>query len=391
MDDTKKEIKVMLIGGHLTPALAVYEEMKARGYSDFIWVGRKYSQEGDKRKSSEFKQVRNLGIKFYNLNTGRLQRKWVPNTFLVGLKQLIRLPFGFTQAFSIVSKEKPDIVISFGGYLAFPVVVAAKVLGKKTVTHEQTVVTGLSNEWISKFADKIFISWDISKKFFPEKKTVLTGNPIRKEVFDVGSNDFVFENDLPVVYVTGGAQGSNTINWRLLEILPRLLKYANVIHQTGSSTVTSDYEKALKARKRLHKKLQSHYIVREHIYGKEIGEVFSKSSLVVSRCGANTLTELLALGKPAVLVPIPWSSGDEQKKNAEMLEQLGLATIITQDEISPDLLYERITFMLARTGETTSLNGYTWTAVREAAKSRVNVNAAQAIVDEIEKLLYTHV
>ncbi len=379
--------KIMLIGGHLTPALAVLEELRSRGYSNFVWVGRKYSQEGDERKSSEYKLIKEQGIKFYNLTTGRLQRKWVPNTVKIGLTQFAKIPVGFLQASKIVSKEKPDIVVSFGGYLAFPIVFAAKMQGRKVVTHEQTVVTGLSNKLISKFADKILISWDVLKKHFPEKKTVLTGNPIRKEVLEVSSNDFNFANELPIVYVTGGSQGSNTINWRLLEILSKLLKRANVIHQTGSSTVTKDHERALKARKRLAKKLQANYVIKEHIYGKQIGEVFNKSALVVTRCGANTLTELLALGKPAVLVPIPWSSGNEQMKNAQMLENIGLGTIINQEEITPDLLYEKITFMLDKANGEMAPNDRSWQAVERSAKALASLDASKLIVDEIEKLI----
>lgn len=387
MEKTRASVKVMFVGGHTTPALAVYEQMKELGYREFVWVGRKYSQEGDKRKSSEYKIITNLGIKFYDLNTGRLQRKWVPNTFMIGVGQLARIPLGFAQAMSIIRKEKPDIVVSFGGYLAFPIVVAARLFGRKVVIHEQTVVSGLSNKMASKFADKVLISWDVSKKFFPEKKTVLTGNPMRKEVFTVDSDEFKFANDLPITYVTGGSQGSNTINWRLIEILPRLLKHTNVIHQTGSSTVTNDHEKALRARKKLHKKLQANYIIREHIFGKQIGEIFAISDLFVTRCGANTLSELLALGKPAVLIPIPWSSGNEQMKNAKMLEEVGLGSIISQDEITPELLYERILYMLDLIQKSSGPNGYTWEAIKSSAGARVNLDAAKRIVVEIEKLL----
>ncbi|MBN1915636.1 UDP-N-acetylglucosamine--N-acetylmuramyl-(pentapeptide) pyrophosphoryl-undecaprenol N-acetylglucosamine transferase [Candidatus Dojkabacteria bacterium] len=383
----KEKIKFMFVGGHLTPALAVLEELKVQGYTNIVWTGRKYSQEGDKRKSSEFKLIKSKGIKFYNLNTGRLQRKWVLKTLLLGLKNLLMIPFGFLKAFNIVLKEKPDIVISFGGYLALPIVCSAKVLNRKIVTHEQTVVTGLANKFIAKLANRVFISWDISRKYFPAKKTVLTGNPLRKEVFQTGTNDFDFHNDRPIVYVTGGSQGSNTINWRLLEILPKLLKHANVIHQTGSSTVTQDYEKALKKKKRLNKKLQENYVVRKHIFGRQIGEIFAKSTLVVSRSGANTLTELLALGRPAVLIPIPWSSGDEQMKNARMIESIGLATVLTQEEITPDLLYNRILNVLEVVRSGKGLNGYPLDLVRITARSKVKLNAAENIVNEIENII----
>ncbi len=386
MEETNKP-KIMIIGGHLTPALAVLEELKARGYDNFVWVGRKYSQEGDKRKSSEYKLIKELGVRFYDLNGGRLQRKWTLKTFVVGVKELGLVPLGLFRASSIIKKENPDLIMSFGGYLAVPVVMWGKLMGKKVITHEQTVVSGLANRMIGKYADKVLISWDESARFFPKNKTVKTGNPIRREIFEVSTNDFNFENELPVTYVTGGSQGSNTINWRLLEILPRLLKSTNIIHQTGSSTVTKDYEKALKTKKRLPGKLKDRYIIKEHIYGKQIGEVFDKSALVVSRAGANTVTELLALAQPAILVPIPWSSQSEQTKNAVMLEKLGIATVLDQITLTPDILYEAIKSAINNYTVNLAPNGESLDTVKARAQGKVNPDAAKSIVDEIEKLL----
>ena len=385
--NNKKKSKIMITGGHLTPALAILDELESRGYKNFVWVGRRSSQTGDKRKSSEYKVVRKRGIKFYNLRAGAFPRKWNLKVFFTNIKRTIQLPIGFLSAIGIVSKEKPNIIISFGGYLALPVVIAGKLFGKKIITHEQTVVSGLSNRLISKFADKILVSWEQSLKHFPQSKTVQTGNPIRKEVFKIQTNDFVFENELPITYVTGGAQGANTINWRLLEILPKVLKKTNIIHQTGSSSVTKDYEKALKKKKRLPGKLQRNYVVRKHIYGKQIGEIFNKSSLVISRAGANTMSELLALGKLSIIIPIPWSSGDEQTKNARFLEELGLATVIIQDELTPNLLKERILIMLEKISEGVNLDGNRLDIVRRAAKTKVNPNADKLIVDQIESLI----
>lgn len=383
----KRNKKILLIGGHLTPALAVLDELKERDFNNIVWVGRRYAQVGDRRKSSEYKLIRKKGIKFYDLKTGRLQRKWVGKTFWIGIKQLLRIPLGFYQSFSIVLKEKPDIIVSFGGYLAVPVVIASKLLFKKVVTHEQTITSGLANKIIGRLANKVFISWEESRKFFPKRKTVKTGNPIRKSVLRVDTNEFNFDNDLPIIYVTGASQGSNTINWRLLEILPKLLKRTNIIHQTGSSSVTNDHTKALKAKKRLPKKLKNNYVVKKHIFSSEIGEVFHKSIFIVSRSGANTVTEILALGKPAILIPIPWTSGDEQTKNARFLERVGLADVIIQDELTPELLHDRIILMLDKIEEGKNLNGVSWEAIKKSAKVKTNLDAAKLIVDELEKLL----
>jgi len=384
---SSKNIKFLLVGGHLTPALAVLQELKKRGHSNFVWIGRKYTQDGDIRKSAEYKIIKNQNIKFYNLITGKLQRRWTRKNFLIGIKQLFLLPLGLLKALKIILKERPKIIISFGGYLALPVSFWGKLFGSKIVTHEQTITTGLANKWISKFADKILISWEESKNNFPPKKTILTGNPLRNEIFSTKTNNFNFFNDLPIIYVTGGSQGSNNINLCLFEIISKILKFANLIHQTGSSTVTNDYEKALKVKKKLPKKLYTNYIVREHIYGEEIGEVFNKASFIISRAGANTVTELLALGKPSILIPIPWSSNNEQYKNAQVLENIGLTSIITQQELNPDILYDKILSMLNSINNKMGVNQVPLELIKELAKNKVNLRASESIVNEIEHLI----
>lgn len=382
-----KDIKILITGGHLTPALAVLDELQERGFKRFVWVGRKRLEAGITRKSSEFKIIRKKSIRFINLESGKLERKWTSSNFLYNIEQLIRIPIGLFKALRIIGKSKPDIVLSFGGYIALPIVVAAKLYGKKIVTHEQTITTGLSNKLIAKVADKVMVSWRKSKQFYPENKVIVTGNPIRKNITRVRTDDFNFENDLPTIYITGGARGSNTINWRILEILPKLLKQANVIHQTGNSEITKDYKKALKARKRLPKKLQPRYRVKEHIYDKQIGEVFDKSSIIISRAGANTVMELLVLGKAAILVPIPWSSNNEQYHNAKLVEDLGNGLILQQDTITPEILLESIELLLKQLKKDDNLKGYKWEAARKLSKESVPLNAAEKIVDVIVELI----
>jgi UDP-N-acetylglucosamine--N-acetylmuramyl-(pentapeptide) pyrophosphoryl-undecaprenol N-acetylglucosamine transferase len=376
MQTSKSQNKILFVGGHMTPALAVLEEFKSRGYHNFVWLGHKYPQTFSKLESSEFKVVTAQNIKFYNIHAGKLWRKWTKATLFKGLYNLCLIPVGVVEAFFILLRERPRVVVSFGGYIALPVVFAAWLLRIKAVTHEQTMTSGMANRILAKFANKIFVSWPNSKKFYPANKTILTGNPIRKEVFDITTNQFNFNNDLPIIYITGGNQGANTINWRLFEILPELLKTNNIIHQTGNSTLTNDFTKAQQKHASLPAQLKERYVFAANFYGPEIGEIFAKAQLVVSRAGANTVSEIIALDKYALFIPIPWSSGNEQQKNAEYAHSLGNGEILKQyDAMQPTelLLAIKHALNLAR-----KRNRPSNTNTQQAA-SKIIVNESEAL------------
>jgi UDP-N-acetylglucosamine--N-acetylmuramyl-(pentapeptide) pyrophosphoryl-undecaprenol N-acetylglucosamine transferase len=379
--------KIVLLGGHLTPALAVIEELKSRGYYNLSWIGTKFSQTSDRHLSAEYQLIHNLGLPFYAFRAGKIWRKVTPATFFKAIFNLLLIPYGFIKGFLLVLSIRPKLIISFGGYLALPVVIAGRLSGAKIVTHEQTISPGIANKLIGFFADKILISWPDARKHFPAKKTVLTGNPLRKEILRSATSQYTFPNDLPIIYVTGGNQGANTINWRLLKILAPVLVQANIIHQTGSSSLTNDFSLAMAARAKLNDDLKSRYLVREHIFGDEIGEVFAKAALIVSRSGANTITEILALGKPSLLIPLPWSSGDEQLGNAELVAHTGLATILKQyDAMPPEELQHKIESALDQLKNGRGFNGEDLVKIKEKAAALVKLNAAAAILDEIQKL-----
>jgi UDP-N-acetylglucosamine--N-acetylmuramyl-(pentapeptide) pyrophosphoryl-undecaprenol N-acetylglucosamine transferase len=171
---------------------------------------------------------------------------------------------------------------------------------------------------------------------FPKQKTILTGLPLREEAFKINTQSKYFDLDKkrPIIYVTGGNQGAHFINIAIEEVLEELLKTFTIIHQTGESQKFNDYE-------RLSKRQTQFYKTEGFIGPKDIGTVFHKASFVIGRAGANTVSELAALLKPAILIPIPWASGDEQKKNAKLLEEMGLAKILDQDNLTPrELLSE---------------------------------------------------
>jgi UDP-N-acetylglucosamine--N-acetylmuramyl-(pentapeptide) pyrophosphoryl-undecaprenol N-acetylglucosamine transferase len=327
-------MKVVLTGGHLSPALSLIEELKS---DEIFFIGRKYSFEGDKALSLEYELITKLGIPFIPLTTGRLQRRLSKHTFI----SLLKSPVGFTQSLSTLVKIKPDIVMGFGGYVSLPVIFAASFLGIPVVIHEQTLEAGLANKIASKFAKKICTSWKEDGKFFPKNKTILTGNPIRKELYKPVEDNFNLKNNLPTIYVTGGSSGSHIINKTIFGCVEKLLEFANVFHQTGDAKEFNDFDKALELKSKI-VDIKGEYIVKKFLNTQELSEVLNKADLVISRSGANTVSELIFFKKPCILIPLPFSQKNEQLKNAQFAKGLNLAEIIHQDNLSPEILFDKI-------------------------------------------------
>ena len=388
MEKDIKNKKIAIIGGHLTPALAVLMELREQGYENIIWIGTKYAQTRNKNVSLEFQVVKKTNTPFITLRAGKLWRKYTVKTIIPALQNLILIPFGFLKSLFILVKYRPTVVVSFGGHLALPMVIMAKMIRIKSITHEQTVVLGLTNKIISKFTNTVCVSWENSIKFFPEEKTVYTGLPIREELYPKAHKLKYFKNDLPVILVMGGNQGSNTINWRLIKILPELLKSTNIIHLTGNSTLTNDYRKAVEMKSLLSQDVVSRYIVKENAYFEEYANYLNSADIVLSRSGANAVSELLLLGKLCILIPIPWSSNDEQLKNARMLEETGLALVLEQyDEMPPIEIYNGINKVLDAFAKNEDLLGNKLSIAKEKAKDYIKLDATKNIVEEIIKLL----
>lgn len=334
--------------------------------------------EGEKALSAESKIVPGLGVKFIPVVSGRLQRRFTRHT----ISSIFRIPFSFLQSFGLLLKIKPDAILSFGGYVSVPIVISGWFLRIPVLTHEQTVVFGLSSRINSFFAKKIAVSFPQSLAFFPKNKAILTGNPIRKEIFEVNKSLIIQSSNLPIIYVTGGNQGAHAINMAVMEILPKLLEKYIVVHQCGDR----DYEflNQQSAALRLHsgqvndQQLMKNYFLTPYIGPGDIGWVLNKADLIISRSGANTVCELAALGKPSILIPIPWTYQDEQTKNAQMLKSAGIAEILPQDELSSQTLLSKINEMFK------NLKDYQ--KHKEDAKKLVNLDASEKIAEEINNL-----
>ncbi len=325
--------KVVITGGHITPALGVIEEInKEKDPWQIYYFGRKYALESSREFSFEYRTFQNnQKVKFIPLTTGRLQRKLTPQS----IKSFLKIPLGSISAFKNLNEIKPDLVISFGGYLSVPVVFSAWLAGIPSITHEQTRTVGLATKINKFFVKKIAVSFPEVIGKLPAKKTVLTGNPVESGVFKYQppKNEFPFaeilQSNKPLLVVTGGKTGSQTINKNILKIKGRLTEKFFIFHQIGLDPA-------------IRETCEDNYISLRFLDNQEFGWLIRQADLIVSRSGANICTYLASMKRKAILIPIPWSSENEQTKNALWLEGIGLAKKIEQRNLSPKKLYNEI-------------------------------------------------
>jgi len=363
--------KIVITGGHHNSALVVAEALRDKGY-EVIWFGHKFTMWGDKTPGAEYQEVTKAGFRFIEIKAGKFHRTYHP-------AKLIRLPLGFTQSFYHLLRFRPSLIISFGGYLAVPVVIYGWLLRIPIITHEQTVVYGLANRVIERFARKILVSWETSLKHFSPDRAIFTGLPLRPEIFSKEKGKYDFKDNLPTVYITGGKQGSHIINQAIKGCLANLLKNYNLIHQCGSTTVYDDFSEMERIRDQLPSELKKRYLLTDYIFRQEIGHVFTAADLVVGRAGAHITYEMAALGKPAIFIPLPWAYADEQTENAQILVKAGIAEILPQTQLTPQKLIQLIKKMIK------NLDQYKKNSSQ--AKKLVKLDAAQEIVKLAEKLV----
>ncbi len=328
-------MKILITGGHLSPALSVIDYIKKKYPEiELVFIGRKYSNDFEKTLTLEYEEIKKRKIKFIHLLTGRLTWFFTLKTFL----NILLVPVGILNSLIIVYREKPSCIISFGGYISLPIAFAGYVYGIPVFTHEQTINPGIANRIIGFFARRVFVAFEKTASYFSKKKVIVTGNPVRESIFKIIKKPFSIVKKHPVIYITGGSLGSHSINLHIKKILRDLLKKYIVIHQTGDSREYGDFQELLKFKKNLPTKYRRQYFLKKFFFDDEIGYIYSIADIVVTRVGANTFFELLVLRKPSVLIPLPWSSFGEQLIHAKIFEEAGVGMIFNQDEKSSRLL-----------------------------------------------------
>lgn len=322
---------ILFTGGHHNSALVLALHLQKLGHK-VVWIGHKFTIRGDKVLSAEYQEVTRYKIPFLELKTGKFYRKKSPFEFL-------KIALGFLQSLIYLLQVRPDLIVSFGGYLAVPVVITGWLLRIPSVTHEQTVTAGWANRAISPFVKKIFITHSSSLPNYPEDKTVVTGLPVRPELL---VRPKLKKSKLPLIYITCGKQGSQTINQALFPLIPNLVEKYQVIHQTGAHTLSTDQDKARRIKKSLPKNLRRRYLHQPYYFSEDATKYLQTARLIISRAGAHTVYELLLLGKRAVVIPIPWVSHNEQYQNALLLEKQRLGVVLPESELTPDTLFTSI-------------------------------------------------
>lgn len=363
-------MKILIIGGHMAPAVATLQQIPKD--AEVVYVGRKHPFEGDSGISLEYQVIDKMGIRFVPFEAGRLQRTVTRHS----IRAFFKTPMSMKKAIEILKKEKPDIVVGFGGYVSLPIGLAAAFLHIPLVIHEQTLRAGLTNKILSKFAKKVAISWEESSSYFPKEKIELVGNPHLQTKPTTQMMRLVDKTkDLPRLVITGGSGGSHAINAIVEQILPALLEKYHVIHQTGDAKEFGDYDRLDSLKKRLPSEQQARYHMMKFIDPSDFDYLYSNASLVVSRSGINTVTSLLLLGTPALLIPLISGQKNEQSVNAQFLEHIGLAEVVSQ-KMPAQNIFLHIDSMMQRRKEFEKVN----TSIYQ----ELHLHAAQKLV----QLLY---
>lgn len=319
-------------GGHIYPALAIIRNIKQKNHdAKFIYIGTK--------NGLESKIVPKEQIPFKTVEISGFKR----SLSLDNIKTIIRFFKAVKKAKKYIDQFKPDVVIGTGGYVCGPVVYAAAKKGIRTIIHEQNSVPGLTNKFLSKYVDKIAVSFESSISFFPKEKTILTGNPRAQEVVEIAKStkgekkitSFGLENDKKTVLIVGGSRGARPINDAVIATLPEWEKLPfQCLYVTGEV----HYENVKKEIDK-HENIKNISIIP---YIHDMPLILREVDLLVARAGATTLAETTALGLPSILIPSPYVTNNHQEKNARALENEKAAKVILEKELTPTILLNYI-------------------------------------------------
>jgi len=327
---------IVITGNHSTPAIELIRQLKKDTHTHWHieYIGHTQPQQVHLQKII----IPQLKNKFHQLVSGKLDRYHPFKSILTEIPKTIRAIY---TARLLLKKIRPNVVMSFGGYISVPVTIAAFLQKMPVITHEQTLTLSLSTKISTFFAQKIALSFPPPPSLFTkmfQRKIVITGNLLRSQIYQKTTANYKnLVNKIkqkPLLYFALGRQGSVTINQNILPILPQLSKKFLIIHHTGKTNLTSVKKQTTGIK---------NYFPTSYIGLNDIGWVLNNSRLIIGRSGANISQEIVQLKKTAILIPLPKSQQNEQLKNALWVKKhLPQTIIINQKQLNPSLLLKNI-------------------------------------------------
>ncbi|CAH2032250.1 undecaprenyldiphospho-muramoylpentapeptide beta-N-acetylglucosaminyltransferase [Trichlorobacter ammonificans] len=350
-------------GGHLFPGIAVAEEFLSRDSSNqVLFVG--------SERGIEARVIPSLGYPLELVSAAGIKGKG----FTAKVTGALQLLYGYAQSRTILKRYRPDLVLGVGGYASLPMVLAARGLDIPRFIHEQNALPGMTNKLLSRFADRVFISLEEARQFFPEERTLLTGNPLRTQILESLQHAAVTRERTPDapfhLFVFGGSQGARPLN----EVLPRTMALLNeraghlrIVHQTG--------EQDLAAVRQGYREAGIDADVRPFI--DDMAREYRRADLIVCRAGATTIAEVTAIGKACLFIPFPHATDDHQRKNAEALLKNEACELMLERHMTPETLAGTIAGLMDDRERLERIG-------RNAA-GMARLEAARVIVDEMLK------
>lgn len=318
--------KIIMTGGgtagHVTPNIALMPALKEAGY-DIEYIGSVNGMEKD--------LIQATGVPYHGISSGKLRRYFDWKNF----SDPFRVIKGYGQAISLMKKIKPDVVFSKGGFVSVPVVLAAKHCHIPAIIHESDITPGLANRIAIKGAKKVCCNFPETMKYLPSDKAVLTGSPIRRELFSGNADNALKlckfpDHNKPVLLIIGGSLGSKIVNEAVRKVLPELLEKFYIIHLCGKGNLDNSLTGTIG------------YAQFEYV-SSELTDMFALADMAISRAGANSICELLALHKPNILIPLSAAaSRGDQVLNAKSFKKQGFSFVLEEEELTADSLLNAV-------------------------------------------------
>lgn len=349
-------------GGHLFPGIAVAEEFLARdSANEVLFVG--------SERGIEARAIPKLGYRLELISAAGIKGMGS----LSKLKGAAMLLYGYAQSRKILREYRPDLVMGVGGYASLPMVMAARGLDIPRYIHEQNALPGMSNKVLARVADRVFISLEEAARFFPKEKTLLTGNPLRRQILAMlegvaGARQPEEQNGF-TLFVFGGSQGAHTLNVAVPQALATLGRREGltIVHQTGEK----DLDEVRQAYDR------AGIVAEVRPFIDDMAREYRRADLIVCRAGATTIAEITACGKACLFIPFPHAADDHQRKNAEALLKKDACELLLEPELTPQRLAQTIAELMD--------NRERLERIGRNAAGLARLDAARVIVDEMLK------